>query len=119
MVGRPPKYDTPEQMKEAIDAYFDNTPVATQTITGLVLALGFSDRQSLYDYQEKDEFTCIIKAARTRVEHSYEISLRGQNVTGAIFALKNMGWKDKAEVDQNITGNMGFVWNETKTYVTE
>ena len=41
------------------------------TITGLALFLGFNDRQSLYDYQEKPEFTCIVKKARTIVECEY------------------------------------------------
>lgn len=33
------------------------------------------------------------------VEMAYEHKLSTSNVTGAIFALKNMGWKDKSEMD--------------------
>lgn len=33
------------------------------------------------------------------VEMAYEHKLSSINVTGAIFALKNMGWKDKSEMD--------------------
>jgi hypothetical protein len=94
--GRPPKFETPEQLKQACDEYIaNNSPLLT--ITGLAMYLGFCDRQSLYDYEKRDEFSCIIKEARLAVENSYELSLRTVSVTGAIFALKNMGWKDKTE----------------------
>lgn len=117
--GRPPFYESPEQMEEGINEYFthikgeklqsvleDGTIMEAwarlpepATITGLALYLGFNDRQSLYDYQAKDEFTCIVKKARTIIECEYEKRLAGQSPTGAIFALKNMGWKDKTEVE--------------------
>lgn len=85
------------------------------TIVGLSLFLGFTDRQSLYDYiNRNDDFSCVVKMALTRVEGGYERRLSGTAPTGAIFALKNMKWKDKTE--QEVTGNMGVVWNETKTY---
>lgn len=109
--GRPPKYDSPEEMQKAIDAYFADLPpytvvimgeekvVRMPTITGLTLALGFSDRASFYDYEKKPEFSHTLKNARMRVEHDYEMQLRtspsGQ--AGTIFALKNLGWSDKQE----------------------
>lgn len=94
--GRPPKFDTPEQLEQAIKEYFtnDNKPF---TITGIALWLGFCDRQSLYDYEKKPEFSCMIKEARLRVENAYEEKLSANNPTGSIFALKNMGWRDKVE----------------------
>lgn len=110
--GRPPHFASPELMQVAIDEFFEITDHIT--ITGLALHLGFVDRQSLYDYEKKEEFTCTIKKARTRVEQWYERNLMSASVTGSIFALKNMGWKDKTEVDSNV--NMGIVWNEQKTY---
>ena len=73
------------------------------TITGLALFLGFENRQSLYDYREKEEFSGVIKRAMTLVEQGYEFKLHGDKPTGAIFALKNMGWKDRTETD--ITSN--------------
>lgn len=85
------------------------------TMTGLALFLGFTSRQSLHDYVDrKDEFSYIVRVALMRVENGYERRLSGMAPTGAIFALKNMKWKDKTE--QEVTGNMGVVWNETKTY---
>ena len=107
--GRPPKYATPEEMQEAIDDYFTNCPdkvnigdeiVSTPTITGLALHLGFSCRQSMYDYESKKEFSYTIKSAKARMERIYEASLLyGKNSAGAIFALKNFGWTDKQELE--------------------
>lgn len=73
------------------------------TITGLALYLGFASRQSLYDYEKRGEYSYIIKNARLRVEKGYELRLHGNNPTGSIFALKNMGWYDKQEIDQKTT----------------
>ena len=103
-----PAMHTPETLKEAIQAYFDNPPIRISgeqevpfiSITGLVLSCGFSSRQSFYDYEKKAEFSCIIKTARLLVENEYEYKLQQNNPTGAIFALKNMNWKD-TQVVQN------------------
>jgi DNA-packaging protein gp3 len=103
--GRPPKFETPEQLETACQEYFDLNG-STLTITGLAMYLGFDSRQSLYDYEKREEFSFIIKAARLAVENSYEKSLRTVSVAGAIFALKNMGWRDKVET--------GFTDNEGK-----
>jgi len=97
--GRPPKYATPEELFDKCDEYF-KTSIELQekiTITGLALFLGFGSRSTLYDYAEKEVFSYIIKNAMLVVENSYEMS--GNNFD--IFALKNMGWKDKQEIDMN------------------
>jgi hypothetical protein len=103
--GSPPFYTDPDKLQEACDSYFiqckeDDVPA---TITGLALALGFSTRKSLLDYAEKLEFVNIIKKARLRVESEYENRLSSNAPTGAIFALKNMGWQDR----QELTGKDG------------
>lgn len=114
--GRPAIYETPEALISACDEYFEYIKGEAAknkddeidydrwvrepepaTVTGLVLFLGFSSRQSLDDYAKKEEFSDIIKKARLRVENKYELKLHGTTNTGAIFALKNMGWKDKIE----------------------
>lgn len=97
--GRPATYETPELMAQAIELYF-KTCVAEKaypSITRLAYALGFESRQSFYDYEAKPEFSYIIKRSRLLVEAGYEDALRYNNCTGSIFALKNMGWKDKTE----------------------
>ena len=101
MAGQPPYYDSPEKLQTAINAYFEKMG-CDFTITELCYDLGFCSRQSFYDYEERPEYSYIIKRARLRVEMAYEAKLSGQNVTGAIFALKNMGWKDKSEIDQTV-----------------
>jgi hypothetical protein len=95
--GRPPTFETPEEFALKASEFFTTNDQSKWTITGLALHLGFCDRQSLYDYQKKEEFTGIVKYCRTMVEMGYELKLSGVNVTGAIFALKNMGWRDKVE----------------------
>jgi hypothetical protein len=96
--GRPPTFETVEAFAVKASEYFTNTDQSKWAITGLALHLGFCDRQSLYDYQKKEEFTGIVKYCRTMVEMGYEMKLSGASVTGAIFALKNMGWADRQEV---------------------
>jgi len=97
--GRPLKFETPEQLEAAIQAYFDKQTQSKLpiTISGLAYNLGFLDRQSIYDYKEREEFSCIIKRATFFVESCYEGKLSSTTPTGAIFALKNMGWRDKVE----------------------
>ena len=102
--GRPAFYDSAEEMQSLIDSYFQSTPSQEQTITGLALHLGFESRQSFYAYEDKGEFSYTLKKARLRIEQSYESLLKVPGSGGGpIFALKNFGWKDKTEVDQNVT----------------
>jgi len=68
------------------------------SITGLALALDTS-RQTLVEYEEKDEFIDTIKKAKLMVENQYEQALQRQGRSGDIFALKNFDWKDKTETE--------------------
>ena len=91
-MARKPKYESVEQIEGLIEAYFENckgeilreedgnivfnpkdgTPIwinrKPPTIPGLALALGFSSRQSLYNYKARKEFMDTISRAQTRVE---------------------------------------------------
>lgn len=107
--GRPAHYETDAQLLEMVIAYFDycEKDKVKATITGLTLYLGFSSRSSLDDYcKRSDEFSYIIKRSKLAVENSYELS--GQTID--IFALKNMGWKDKQEIEQKteVSGSLTF-----------
>lgn len=84
------------------------------TITGLTLFLGFCNKSTLYDYAKKEGFSNSIKRAITIIEQQYETRLYQNNPTGAIFALKNLNWKDKSEVEQK--SDLTISWNEEKTY---
>ena len=122
-VGTPPKYKTPEELQEKIDDYFKNgvsvrkilvgpannktvEEIPVPTITGLVLWCGFADRSSFYELEKLPEFVYTIKRARSAIEQIYEELLHTPSCTGAIFALKNFDWKDKTEVDHNISENL-------------
>ena len=90
-LGRPPKYATAEQMQAAIDRYFedckgepiigdDGFPICDKwgkpfiihqrppTVTGLALALGFTSRQALLDYQAKKGFVDTVTRAKSHIE---------------------------------------------------
>ena len=100
--GRPPMFDDPEKLSALIEEYFAED--GHKTITGLCLHCGFESRQSFYEYEVKPEFTYIIKRARLMIENGYEKALMSDKVTGPIFALKNMGWADKQEIDHTTNG---------------
>lgn len=101
--GRPKIYEDPKVLEERCEQYFlwciENK--VNLTITGLALFVGFSSRETLNDYGSKQEFSDVIRRAKLVVENGYEQNLDTFKYGGAIFALKNMGWKDQQ--DQNIT----------------
>jgi hypothetical protein len=101
--GRPPKFKTSEELEKKCLKYFDFCIKEKEkaTVTGLALFLGFESRQSIADYGKKKEFAYVIKKALLAVENSYELS----GTAFDIFALKNMGWSDKTEVDHTTKGN--------------
>lgn len=97
--GRPPKFTDPEEFQVLVDAYFEDCKVQDKvpTVNGLTLAVGFSSRQSLFDYAAKPDFMDTVKSAKTRLENEWEQRLAGANATGTIFWLKNQGWSDRNE----------------------
>lgn len=125
--GRPPKYPTPELLQTAVDEYFescwiDKVTESTDkdgactmsnvryqnrpyTIAGLAYHLEMTT-QGVREYQGKDEFSCIIKRAKLKIEMNFEENLSGKNPTGSIFWLKNhAGYRDKTE--QELSGPDG------------
>lgn len=112
-VGRPPIYDTVEELDSAIDGYFNSlnlydkdgllTGSKSPTTAGLALALGYCDRQSLYDQKDRSyEFSCAIKKSITYIEDFHERNIaEGRQPTGSIFWLKNHKWSDKQEVEHS------------------
>uniref|UniRef100_A0A6M3IYP4 Putative terminase small subunit n=1 Tax=viral metagenome TaxID=1070528 RepID=A0A6M3IYP4_9ZZZZ len=126
-VGRPPFYNSPEELQIKIDEYFKTgctiedvhikgtdlvIQVKRPTISGLSLYAGFCDRRSFYAYEVKSEFSHTIKKARAKIEQHYEELLQKGLGAGAIFALKNFGWVDKTEVEHSGTPQINvFVQN--------
>lgn len=92
---------TPEEFDDLVDEYLakceeHGRPV---TISGLTLYMGFTSRQSFYDYGGMEEFRESVARARLIVADQYELCLHTKTPTGAIFALKNMGWTDQQRLD--------------------
>ena len=102
--GRPPLFDTPEEFDQTCHNYINDCLENGEiiTVTGLALYLGFESRQSLYDYEKRDGFSYITKRWKLRIENEYEkLMLVSRNPTGPIFALKQMGWSDKQEIENS------------------
>lgn len=127
-IGRPPKFDSPEQMQVLIDKYFedckghilyndDGSPVLDKygnaviidahppTVTGLALALGFNTRLSLLNYQAKSAFVNTVTRAKSRVEQYAEERLFDKDgANGAKFSLANNweGWREKQQIEADV-----------------
>lgn len=109
--GAPPKYATPEELRDKIQEYFDSLDVGDPpTISGLTLFCGFADRQSFYDYQKKgdnktagrsSEFSCVTRAARSVIAHFHEIGAvtSEKNSNGHIFLLKHFGFEEIKKIE--------------------
>ena len=124
--GKKPKYKTPEEIQEKIDAYFEEckgtlledhngdpiidrwgNPVYLDrkppTGTGLALALGFKTRRALMLYQAKKEFMDVILEAKSRIEMYNEEQLFSRDGSrGAQFSLQHnfQGWQEEKEDDK-------------------
>lgn len=128
--GRKPRYATAAEMQEKIDAYFerckghlltdpdDGKPILDKyghpiivdseppTVTGLALALGFTNRMDLLRYQAKKEFTDTVTRAKSRVEAYCEARLFDRDGSnGARFSLQcNFKWGDDEKKDGEGSG---------------
>jgi len=99
--GQPPKYTSPEDMQRVGDKYFEDTlakgdPV---TVTGLCIALGFTTRQALLNYEAKDEYLDTVKRLKLQCEHYVEqMAWTSRNPAMGIFCLKNFSWSDRTDL---------------------
>ena len=100
---KPLKFKTAEDLQNKINVYFEDCKEQEipLSITGLALALD-TNRQTLINYQEKDGYENIVDRAKLMIENAYEIRLINNGRSGDIFALKNFGWTDRQEIDNNI-----------------
>jgi len=135
--GRPRKFQSVQEMSDAIDAYFlkcdlrmvdvvtkqgDIVKVskpAPYAMSGLAYELGIT-RHTLIHYKDKcdefgNEFLSTILRARARVEHNLEFRMYDGvgSPRGHEFGLKNnFDWTDKHEVDQKTS--MTFHWDAAR-----
>lgn len=115
--GRPLAFKSVEELQKKIDNYFleckehaapfiDKMGKAVvisnpliPTIAGLAYAIGV-DRQTIYNYANKDEYFDTIKKARDYIVSCIESKLVNTNANagGVIFLAKNYGYHDKQEL---------------------
>lgn len=121
-----PRYKTVEEMQAVIDQYFedckgkpiigdDGQPILDKygqpfiinahppTVTGLALALGFTSRQALLNYQAKKAFVDTVLRAKARIEAYAEERLFDRDgQRGAEFSLKyNFRWADEKKQNED------------------
>lgn len=122
-MGRPPFYKTPEELRAAVDRFFescegtpvydaDGLPVMTRTgaqkmageipptISGLSLALGFRDRHTFTEQGKRSAaFMEVVQYARLRCEAYNEARLYDpETYRGAAFMLQAcFGWGKEKE----------------------
>ena len=91
--GRPPKWESPEQLQEKVDAWIKSTEI--YTVNSLCDYLD-CDPRTVANYQAKDEYFSIIARARRKVAGFYEkvgCGLIGKGGQGfADRMLTRMGW---------------------------
>ena len=106
--GRPRKFTDAESLYNSGMEYIDKVLGNGEhlTFTGLCIALD-TTRETFGDYEsgkydDKDNrFSDSVKRLKQRCENYAENKLFANNPTGAIFALKNYGWKDKQDIEIN------------------
>lgn len=111
--GRPPKFKDIEELDELLSRYFqvckDDKKIPTKA--GMALYLD-TTRETLGDYEGKEEFSYTIKRAYQLIEEAWNQKLGGNTqVAGSIFYLKNAfhkDYKDKQEVDTTIKGSISL-----------
>ena len=125
-------YNTAEEIQEKIDAYFkecEGKPLLDEegkpyldkygmpiiygarplTITGLALALGFTSRQALLNYQAKEAFVDTITRAKAQIERYAEERLYDKDgANGAKFSLANNfeGWREKQSIEADVNSEV-------------
>ncbi|MFA5925594.1 MAG: terminase small subunit [Parcubacteria group bacterium] len=105
--GRPEKFHDPREMEKKGMKYIDDCRASKKpiTVTGLCLCLE-TTRDTLMEYQRKEEFSDTIKRLKLYAENyaeEYLYNPNGRAVVGAIFALKNFGWSDKLQIETQTT----------------
>ena len=87
-----------------VDDCPDSTPFANKnglisvpspTITGMALYLGFASRRDMDGMANDPLYSDAIKYAKSLIERTYEKKLHTTAAVGAIFALKQLGWRDE------------------------
>ena len=112
--GQPAKYETPEDLQEAVKRYFDGCEESKEcpNVMGLTHSLGFAATQSLLDQEERgEEFSAIIKRAKMFMwNKKFQFASAGKmNPTIFIFdSINNHGMVNtRSEGKNEVTGKDG------------
>jgi hypothetical protein len=105
-VGRPRTYSKEqiEEIKEKLSNYIDNSSVP------IIAEFAYQNdipRQTFYDYEE---FSTLIKKLLDKKEAQLERGALSSilNSTMAVFSLKQLGWRDKQEIQ--VGGGVNIVY---------
>lgn len=103
------RFNNRASLNRLIDEYFErskndtNKNIEPITLTGLALFLGFTSKEAFDEYEQFYKYADSLKRARFRVMAYYESRLHYPAPTGAMFALKSMGWGDKVKAAKAAT----------------
>lgn len=109
------------KLQTEIDKYFkwadDNNKPYSMAM--LAVRLGVS-RQTLYNYEEKDNFAPVIRKARDKIIAYIEEKLLEHGTAGQIFLAKNYGYSDRQEIlSNNINTNNNGLDSDTKELLSQ
>lgn len=80
-------------------------PPQPPTLSGLALYLGFESTHAFEAYEQHGKYATQLKRAKLHIEAEYEKQLHQQPSSGAIFALKSMGWLEHANTPSTAENN--------------
>jgi hypothetical protein len=118
-MGRPKIFETPEILQKAFEQYMGwcaaytrptlnnkggitDVPAPRIPTVGDFCEYNKIDRRTLYEYDQRPEYSDTIKSIHDRIlERKHNALLNGEgNTTGLIFDLKcNHGWRDKQVIE--------------------
>lgn len=96
--------DVPDKKDPAVTTkqkVYDREP-EPPTLTGMALFLGFTSLEEYEAYEQKGHFKAQLRMGRLMIAAEYEKRLHYKPSTGAIFALKTLGWNERHEQSATI-----------------
>jgi hypothetical protein len=114
--GRPPKYETPEELEAIVEKYFAGLMddkgerfIRPPTVSGLAYALGMSTR-SLLRYEGRDDFCPIVTRAKQVCElFLEETAIIGKSKNPISLLGMNFNRVERKEVDHGVTDDLADI----------
>ncbi len=97
--------------------YFSNCEENSEpiTVTGLAIAVNMS-REALMEFLDKKKNKPGVMMVRLKVENAYEKRMIARGNSGDIFAMKNFGWSDKKDGEENNDTEVKVEWEKGKEW---